>query len=557
MILGLDVGGTHTDAVLVDETGIVASHKTVTDHNNMLNSINAALEAVVRNVDTDKITKVNLSTTLSTNAIIENRLEDVGVIVSAGPGIDPALYEVGSHFHTVEGSIDHRGSVILALNEKQLSHAVKKTKNLSVFALASKFSTRNPDHENQFGDCVKDHADYITYGHRLSGHLNFPRRIYTAYYNSAVWRLYNTFSDAVDSSLKKLKLDKNINILKADGGTMPFHLARAYPVESILSGPAASVLGIVGLCSIAEDSIILDIGGTTTDIAIFIAGHPLIEREGISMDGKPTLVRSIETRSIGIGGDSLLHIEHRKVLVGPQRKGPSMADGGPGPTLIDALNYKGIISYGDVESSRKGIEETAIKNAMRTDALADDAINYAINSIKTAVDAFLDELNSKPVYTIHEMFQGEVIKPEKIFIMGGPAEGFSSLLSDKFGLDVNVPANFEVANAIGAALAKTTFMAELFADTTKGFLVIPNLNIKKKIDSDFTLADAEKEIKSAMLDYIRDHAINAGPDDIEIIEETSFKMVTGYYSTGRDIRVKCQIKPGVVMSLCDCALSQD
>ena len=143
-------------------------------------------------------------------------------------------------------------------------------------------------------------------------------------------------------------------MLKADGGTMPFSLSRGVPVETILSGPAASVMGIAALCDITQDCIMLDIGGTTTDIAIFAGGVPLIEKDGISLQDYPTLVRALRTRSIGVGGDSVIRATAKGVTVGPDRKGPAMAAGGKEPALVDALNCRGIISlHGREEVARR------------------------------------------------------------------------------------------------------------------------------------------------------------------------------------------------------------
>ncbi len=549
MLLGIDVGGTHTDAVLIDNGGIVASHKVATNHGDLFLSINEALEKTISTVDKSKIRQINLSTTLSTNAIVENRLEEVGLFISSGPGINPANFSMGKHSYLIDGSIDHRGTEILGLNQTQVERAVDECKRdgVSVFALVSKFATRNTDHETSLGESVSPAADFCTFGHQVSGQLSFPRRICTAYYNSAVWRLYNSFIDSIEKSLANHGINPKINILKADGGTMPLVLSRKFPVESILSGPAASIMGIISLCDITEDSIILDIGGTTTDIAIFADGAPLIERDGISINSHPTLVRSLKTRSIGIGGDSSINVNGGTISVGPERMGPSMADGGIGPTLVDALNYTGIISYGNTTRSSSGIVELAKRAGISPEELAEKSVDFSVNSIRAEVDALIDEVNNRPVYTIHEMLEGKKIIPRKIYLMGGPARAFVKHLGNAYGLDVVIPENYDVANAIGAALARVTFNAELFADTGKGELVVPNLNIRQQVPRNYSVTDAENDAKKFLMGYLLQTGTQVHEGDIEIIESASFKMVQGYISSGKDIRVKCQIKPGVIM----------
>ncbi|MBP7737387.1 MAG: hydantoinase/oxoprolinase family protein [Spirochaetes bacterium] len=551
MYLGLDVGGTHTDAVLVGDSGIVSHYKAVTDHSNLLLSVRKAIEEITRDADKTRIRRINLSTTLSTNAIVEDKLEDVCVIISSGPGIDPGNFKIGASFNMIEGSIDHRGKVVKGLDAKAIARigADAGKKKIRTFAAVTKFSTRNPDQENEIAREVKAASDFITLGHKLSGQLSFPRRIVTAYFNSAVWRLYNSFADAIAKGLGELGISAEINVLKADGGTMPFSLSRDIPVESILSGPAASVMGIAALCDITQDCIMLDIGGTTTDIAIFADGVPIIENDGIALQSYPTLVRALKTRSIGIGGDSVIRLKGKEVTVGPDRKGPAMAAGGAEPSLVDALNSRKVISYMDTEASVKGIAALAKKAGLSAAKLADAAFDYAVGRIRDEVNDMLDGINNRPVYTIHEMLEGKKIAPKKVYVMGGPARGFRDRLADAFGIEAVLPENFDVANAIGAALAKTTIEIEFYADTSRGELLIPNIGVRQKIPAGYTLKDAERDARKHLAAHLKGLGVPVSEADTDIIESSSFNMVDGFYTAGRDIRVKCQIKPGVIKRL--------
>ncbi len=548
MLLGVDVGGTHTDAVVIGDGGVLAFAKVVTRHDQLLSSVHEAIEKVIVDVDPSKIDQVNLSTTLTTNAIIENKIEDVGVIVSAGPGIDPGYHSIGKHYFNIEGEIDHRGNEIVLLDLKETEKIIKKCQKdgIRVFAAVTKFCTRNPLHENIIKDRIGGQADFVTMGHLMSGQLNFPRRIATAYYNSAVWRLYNDFADAIQSSIQSHGITGHIHVLKADGGTIPMEYSRNIPVESILSGPAASVMGIVGLCNIADDSIILDIGGTSTDIAVFADGAPLVEREGIELNTSPTLVHALKTSSIGIGGDSAIHVHDGKITVGPSRLGPAMAEGGRVPTLIDALNVTGDSSYGDVERSRQGIESMCEKTGMDASSVASAVVEYAVTMIYNEVQRVVESINQRPVYTIHELLSGKKVEPVHLYIMGGPAQSMRSLLSEKFAMPVDVPEHSRVANAIGAALARTTVEIELFADTEHCKLVIPNINVMKKISIDYTLERAQDEAVDMLKEHLHSIGITDNDDEIEVLDSSSFNMVRGFETTGQNIRVRCQVKPGVI-----------
>lgn len=559
MLLGIDVGGTHTDGVVIGESGITAAAKVGTDHDNLLSSIRAVLKIVLKEVDPSQIKRMNLSTTLSTNSIIQGKTEEVGVIVTAGPGIDPEEHRIGRHYYKVDGFVDHRGTPLQALDQDQLLEAVTSCRRhgVRVWASAGKFSTRNPEHEEGISKAIGQDIDFITKGHRLSGVLNFPRRVATAYFNSAVWRIYNDFAWAVEESVTEFGMKADINILKADGGTMPLEMSKDMPVESILSGPAASVMGIIALCDIDRDSIILDIGGTTTDIAVFADGAPIIEHDGMTVGSYPTLVRALKIRSIGIGGDSALHKTPDGVKVGPDRQGPALAacplNGREQskakkctPALTDAMNYLGITNFGDKKASVKGIQDLAGSWGMDPEDLSQKVVDYAIAKIKEACESIVKEINDKPVYTIHELLRGKIIKPERIYIMGGPAGAFSELFSKSQGLEVVAPEHYSVANAIGAALTRTTFEVMLFADTLKGRLIVPNLNISKEIPRDYNLSQAEQDAKSFLMRHMKEIGVEDEEIEPEITEAESFNMVEGPASAGKSIRIKCQIRPGVL-----------
>ena len=564
MLLGVDVGGTHTDAVVLQNGKVIAKAKVLTDPHDLLKSIDQALGLVLLEIEPDSILHMNLSTTLSTNALIEKRIEEVAVVVSAGPGIDPEGFRVNNHYFAVGGAIDHCGVEVALLNESELrAIAAQCAKaNVRMAAVVGKFSTRNPCHEERMAKVLAPHMTHITEGHRLSGHLNFPRRIATAYYNAAVWTLFNSFADAVEKSALRHGLTAPINILKADGGTIPLELARSLPVESILSGPAASVMGTIALSDQllgpTTDALILDIGGTTTDIAVFVGGSPVVEEDGAVFAGAPTLVRAIKATSIGIGGDSLLKIEIAKsidlpcppeqtlrISVGPERLGPCMALGGNYPTLMDAFNYLELSNFGQIEASKDGLENLAKTHGLAPAALAKQAVEFALISIKNAITQVIDEINSKPVYTIRDLLGRRSIQPSRLFLMGGPAEAFKPLLADCLHMEIILPLQYSVANAIGAALARSTVELELFADTEYGKLLIPTLGLERKVDKEYTLEDAKQDALKAMRNYLDSQDI-ADDAPIDIIEATSFNMVNELGLAGRNIRVKCQIRPGLL-----------
>jgi len=564
MYLGIDVGGTHTDAVALDESGIAAQVKVKTDHQDLLASVNAALAGILATIAPQDVRQLNLSTTLSTNAIVQGTTEDVGMLVVAGPGIHAGDFMLCKDYHALKGSIDHRGSEIERLDAAEVAAAIASCRKagVRVFGCVGKFSTRNPLHENTLrqliGPLGGDGPDAVTLGHELGGRLNFPRRLATAYYNCAVWRVFGAFADAVEQSLGRLGLGHvRVNTLKADGGTFPLAQARKMPVQSIFSGPAASVMGIIALCDITHDSVILDIGGTTTDIAVFVDGQPLVEHDGIHIGSHPTLVRALKVHSIGIGGDSALSVLGEAVRVGPNRLGPSQADCvEPGcacaenarPTLLDALNCTGNASHGNVEASRQAVAAFARCHSMTPEVLAKSAVEAAAEAIHKATRELLDEINDKPVYTIHELLEGRRVVPKRVYVMGGPASAMKEPVRQRFELFTVVPEHFGVANAIGAALTRNTASLELFADTEKGIMFIPALGHRENVPRNYSLKEAERDALNHLLAHLSEMGVFADRDNAQVNDASSFNMVSDGATTGRNIRVKCQIKPGVAFA---------
>ncbi|MEI3477832.1 MAG: hydantoinase/oxoprolinase family protein [Bilophila sp.] len=347
-----------------------------------------------------------------------------------------------------------------------------REEGLRAFACVTKFSTRNPSHEDALEAVVREvFADgpepVIALGHRLSGRLNFPRRIATAYWNAAIWELHNRFADAVEASLRDMGLTAPAYLLKADGGAMPLSVSRERPVEALLSGPAASVMGMLALSPVGEeDVLVLDMGGTTTDMALLAAGQPVLSPQDLVVKGRSTLVRSLKSVSIGLGGDSEVRMTPEGAQVGPLRRGPALAFGGTtGPTFLDCLNVLGHAQAGDTAASQSGVEAMAALYGLSAEALAEQALDCARSRIAAAVRALLDEVNGQPVYTLAALLEGRAVRPARAVLVGGPAEAVAPLLGGVLGMPVETLANpvlGPVANAIGAALTRPTASLESF-----------------------------------------------------------------------------------------------
>ncbi len=548
MIIGLDVGGTHTDVVLIDREGLVDAVKVPTDADHLFDTVLSGIDRVLSHTDPGQVSRIVLSTTLTTNAIIQGHLPEVAMMVSGGPGIDPSAYEIGAHYHTVAGSMDHRGreQQPVAPDEIRAIGETVRQAGVGLMGIVGKFSVRNPDHENRIAELLNGAAGSVFLGHRLSGHLNFPRRIATTYLNAAVYPTHRKFYTAVSESLAQKGLDVPIRLLKADGGNMGLEASLAVPVQTINSGPAASVMGSLAFASTEAESLVMDIGGTTTDMAVLIREAPLLDPFGIDMGPYRTLVRSLNTRSVGIGGDSAVAVTDGRIRVGPERKGPAMAYGGPVPTPTDAMFLLDMMDAPASQPTIDGFAPIAAALGVEVVDAARQVFDHTCDQLLRHARDFIDSINRRPVYTVHEMLENYRVKPRHIYMLGGPALQFARRLDALSDFRVGVIPRHSVANAIGAALARTTCDVLLFADTARGVVTAPAEAFSRTIDGGFSVADAER----LSMELLREKALARGADadhlETEIVEKQVFNMVRGFRTIGRDIRVRAQVKPGLI-----------
>ena len=548
MLIGLDVGGTHTDAVLLDKTGLKRNVKVPTDPLNLFHTVLSGLDLLLEGIDPVKIRRIVLSTTLTTNAIVQRKTEPVGIIVSSGPGIDPRLFGRGKYYFPVAGSIDHRGRERSPINPDEILAVSQSLRQLGVkhVGVIGKFSPRNPFHELMIKELIDKDFDKVFVGHQVSGNLNFPRRIATILLNTSVYSIHRSFFNAVKGSLEQKGLQAPIQILKADGGTMGLEASMDFPGQTILSGPAASVMGAVAHAPASEDVLVLDIGGTTTDIAILVDRVPLLEPVGIGRGRYQSLIRSLKTHSRGIGGDSHVRVKDGAIKIGPHRSGPALAFGGPEPTPTDAMVVLGIMAAGNRQKAMAGMADIARQLGTTPVQAADTIFKTCCAMIVKAANKMVAQINSKPVYTVHEFLEGYQIEPRKILLLGGPARFFAPEIERQSGIETrSVPAS-SVANAIGAALARTTCEVSLSADTEQKIASAPEEDFSAPIPRGYT----EDDVIETAYTLLHSKAIRAGsqPEDleIEVIEFQKFNIVRKFSTQGKIYRAKLQVKPGLI-----------
>jgi len=543
MIIGIDVGGTHADGVLLDGTRVAAKCKIDVSQNNLQESIIALLTSLLPE-NKASLKRIHLSTTLCTNAIVNNQLEDVGMLVQAGPGMNPDFLQCGENLHFINGVIDHRGHVQRKPAKGEIDSVISDLvkKDISSIGIVTKFSHRNNEHEIWMRDQLTDSFAHVSLGHQLSGVPNFPRRVYTTWLNSALKTKFTLFKNAIEEGLNHLDINCPCYILKADGGTIPFGNACHSPCQSIHSGPSASVMGALALCENIGDTVLLDIGGTTTDISIFADGIPLLEPYGATVAGRPTLIRALQTKSIGLGGDSCVTWKDGIFTIGPEKKGAPMALGGECPTPTDAMIVLGTIEAGSLEKANQAM--LSLRPLQPLEETATELLRSFVQKLKYAVEEMLDDVFCRPVYTVSAILEREKIRPGQLIAIGGPAKALQSSLVQCFAMECDVPSDYEVANAIGAARARLTVQANLYGDTGIGRLSIPEISCMESIQPHFTMTEGEARLGLAISSMAADMGMTEGPE-IDFIERLEVNTVRGFATTGKIITIKAQIRPGL------------
>ena len=548
MLVGIDVGGTYTDAVLIDQGRAIRQVKVASLHNQVLKSILNALDEILHGISPQQIERVAFSTTLVTNAIVQGTMERAGLFIMPGPGADWQGRLAGEPM-VLSGVVDHRGRVRQDTSEQEVRQASRRMEQTKVFAVSGKFAVRNPAQEKRVADWIAEEREplYVACGSEVSGNLNFIRRTNSAYYNAAVWPRFQEFADAAASALHARGIQAPLLILKADGGTLPLAKARELPVESIFTGPAASALGVMALCPPGVPAVSLDIGGTTTDIALWRGGAPLMDAKGAAVGKYLTAVRTFRLRSIGLGGDSWLRREDGELRIGPERQGPAMALGGPEPTLTDALIVAGRIDFGDRFLAEAAMQRLIFPGKSLHET-ARMIVDQATEFLAAAVREMLAVEAAKPVYKVEDIVRPDILQPELLIGVGGGAAGLVPLIAGKLKIAWQVPALAMVANALGAALARPTLHITLRADTAVGEYTVPELGLRRPLSERRLSLQQAAELAASHLRQTAD-AAGIGAEAMEMTFAEEFNLVRGFSTVGKIMQVGVQIKPGIVAGL--------
>jgi N-methylhydantoinase A/oxoprolinase/acetone carboxylase beta subunit len=342
--LGIDTGGTFTDAVLVDDDRkIVIAEKSLTTRFDLSLGIGDVV-AKLPAASLADVSMVSLSTTLTTNSVVEDLGAPVCVLL---PGYSEEQVRQSGLLNILpaqcvvrlQGGYDAMGREHQALHEEAAREAIERLKDeVSAFAVSSMFGTRNSSHEMRLKQLVTELTGMpVICGHELASSLGAPRRALTAALNARMVPPIKELIASVQKILARHDIDAPLMLVKGDGSLASLENAIEKPIGTVLSGPAASVIGACRLSGL-ENAIVADMGGTTTDIAIVSNGQPQLSADGARIGDWQPMVEAVRVNSIGLGGDSEIRFGgHKGLSVGPRRVVPTSLLAHQYPEIIPKL----------------------------------------------------------------------------------------------------------------------------------------------------------------------------------------------------------------------------
>lgn len=505
--LGIDVGGTHTDAVLLEHGSVVASCKAATSRD-VYQGIVDAVSNVLDNADGGAaIDAVMIGTTHFTNAVVERReLSRVAAIriglpttASLGPFVDwpEELREiVRERAFAVAGGHEVDGREIVALDRHGLREAARQidSENIPAVAVTSMFSPVNDSHERQAIEILSAHAPRasVSLSSEL-GRIGLLGRENATLLNAAVVPLAVRTTEAFIGALATLGLSAPIYLTQNDGTVARAEMASRYPVFCFASGPTNSMRGAAFLSGLA-DALVVDVGGTTSDIGVLKSGFPREANSVVEIGGVRTLFRMPDLLSVGLGGGSLVSLS--PPAVGPASLGYRLVEegvvfGGQRLTATDIGVALGWVELGDPER----VSDLDRVGVARTQELIGELLTSSIDRMKSAAAA-------EPLVAVGG---GAFLIPDSV-------EGVSQVVRVDHA---------DVANAVGAALAQ----------------------VSGEVDRVFTSVGRETAIAEAVA-MAKQRAVAAGADrsTLTVVETEDLPLA---YLPGDCRRVRAKVVGGL------------
>lgn len=443
--LGIDVGGTNTDAVIVDEAGAVVAFAKVPTTPDPLDGIRSAMERVIVGIDAPSVTQAMLGTTHPANAIIQRKgLDRVGVLRLAAPSslaVRPgAAWPADLHAAVigptaiVEGGFEYDGREIAPLGEDAIRRFAQECAgNVAAIAVSCAFSPANFDHEFRAAEILAEELGdgvAVSLSHQV-GVLGLLEREDATALNASLLSVSRAVVDGLRGALNNHGLDVAAYLTQNDGTLMTADEAVRFPILTVGSGPTNSMRGACALAGLS-DALVIDVGGTSTDVGILVNGFPRESSAAVEVGGVRTNFRMPDLISVGLGGGTIVRTIDGGVRVGPDSVGyrvvtEAVVMGGSTPTLSDVSVKLGRL---------KDFGDAALVSSL-DDSVAEAALAWVDTKIQTLCDRMKASRDALPLIAVGG---GSHLVPSHV-------PGVSEVI---------YPPHFAVANAFGAAIAEAS-----------------------------------------------------------------------------------------------------
>ena len=505
MRIGIDVGGTNTDAVVMDGAKVVGWFKTPTTPDASHGIITALTKLLEQTqVPKQKISAVMIGTTHFTNAVVERRrLLEVAAIRLALPATEtlPPMVDwpqdlssvLGNHIYLVHGGHEFDGREIAPLDPQEIRDVAAdiRAKGIRSAAISSVFSPVNATMEEQAAEILRSEIPdiYISLSNQV-GRLGLLERENATIMNAALQDLARRVAASFRDALSQLDLNVPFYISQNDGTLMSADYAERYPVLTFSSGPTNSMRGAAFLSGLM-DAMVVDIGGTTSDVGMLVHGFPREASVSVEIGGVRTNFRMPDVLSFGLGGGSLVRSHEGQVRIGPDSVGYQLTE-------------KSLIFGGDTLTTTDIVAAASLVDAGDPKRVADvdpQFVQQALDEIQRMVDVAVDRMKTSAAELPVVLVGGGAI------LVTGQIHGVSEIVK---------PEQFAVANAIGAAIAQ----------------------VGGEVDRVFSLeGQSRDQVLEAAKQEARDKAITAGasPETIQIVDVEDVPLS---YLPGNAVRVR-------------------
>lgn len=508
-VIGIDTGGTYTDTVLLDINAtddfiVLKKAKAFTTKEELETGIRNSIKGLrLTKQEIHRIEKVVLSTTLATNAIVEDFKYNVGLIAI---GDLPKGALATDKIRLVKGKMNIKGRVLVNLNEEAVKKAAEELLPMvDAIAVTGLASIRNPIQEKQVEKVITDCSNVpVVCGHEIVSELGYLERTNTAILNAGLLPIINSFVDAIISVLNEFDIQVPVFLVKGDGNITEINAIKRAPIETVLSGPAASMIGAMRLTN-RDNAIIADMGGTTTDSGLVVNRRIELSPDGAVVGPWKIKIKSAKLYTFGLGGDSEIAIKDNVYKIGPKRVLPACR-GGNSITPTDILHYTGEFVAWGKKDAIASIDKIAADNELEPQEL-----------VVRSESAIIDKL-----FYENELIQKYPKLP--VCAIGAPVGIWYTKASETHRFDLMIPQDYDVANAVGAAAAEVREKVEFIirpGEEGYGYLLHTLHERYAFVDKEKAIKKGIEEAKEVLTKRIKEQNLEVG--EVEVICEDLFE----------------------------------